>query len=118
MAMLSKIFPATCLIALWALSTDVEAGQQQVQELRHGLWSGADWQQADLSAIASGAPPPAGAASAYNALFNKNRVVYRGRDGHIHQLERQLGSSQSAGCYLVEAITYRAHEDPANSKCH
>jgi hypothetical protein len=101
MAMFSKIFPAACLVALRALSTDVRAAQQQVQELRHGLWSGADWQQADLSAIASGAPQPAGAASAYNALFNKNRVVYRGKDGHIHQLERQLESSQSVGCYLV-----------------
>jgi hypothetical protein len=57
--------------------------------------------QADLSAIASGAAPAAGAPSAYTALYNKARVVYRGSDGHIHQLERQLGSSESAGCYLV-----------------
>jgi hypothetical protein len=79
-------------------------GPVSIQELRLGGAPGSSWQQADLSAIVTNRAPAfqvVGAPFAYTTVDEKARVVYRGADNHIHQLEVQENNEERTGCKLA-----------------
>ncbi len=81
----------------------------------HELWyrPGTSWSHGDLSALA-GAPPAAGDPMGYFTDFDgpAARVVYRGIDGHIHELWYRPGTSWSHGDLSALAGAPPAAGDP------
>src|SRR5262249_32841508 len=76
-----------------------------IPELGDTLGANEKWGHFDLSA-AMGAPAPAGALFGYTTLVgSRQHVVYRGVDGHIHELGYTLGANQKWGHFDLSAAT-------------